>query len=89
MQGTVLKVEVAEGDEVIGGQLICVVEAMKMENEIVAPRDGIVRDLSVAPGAADRERSAPLPCGLGRVTSWRHRRAGSIPRRAATLQRET
>ena len=47
-----LKVEVAEGDEVITGQLLCVVEAMKMENEIVAPRVGIVRDLSVAPGAA-------------------------------------
>ena len=52
MQGTVLKVEVAEGDEVTVGQLLCVVEAMKMENEIVAPRVGVVRDLSVAPGAA-------------------------------------
>ena len=52
MQGTVLTVEVAEGDEVTTGQLLCVVEAMKMENEIVAPRVGTVRDLSVAPGAA-------------------------------------
>jgi acetyl-CoA/propionyl-CoA carboxylase biotin carboxyl carrier protein len=52
MQGTVLKVDVAEGDEVTAGQLLCVVEAMKMENEIVAPRVGIVSDLSVAPGAA-------------------------------------
>ena len=52
MQGTVLKVDVAEGDEVTVGQLLCVVEAMKMENEIVAPRVGIVRDLSVAPGGA-------------------------------------
>ncbi|HEY1315908.1 MAG TPA: biotin carboxylase N-terminal domain-containing protein [Gaiella sp.] len=52
MQGTVLKVEVAEGDAVTAGQLLCVVEAMKMENEIVAPRVGIVRDLSVRPGAA-------------------------------------
>ena len=52
MQGTVLRVEVAEGDEVTAGQLLCVVEAMKMENEIVAPRVGIVKDLSVAPGAA-------------------------------------
>ena len=50
MQGTVLKVEVAEGDEVAAGQVICVVEAMKMENEITAHRDGIVRELAVAPG---------------------------------------
>jgi len=52
MQGTVLKVAVAEGDEVVAGQLLCVVEAMKMENEIVAPRVGIVHDLSVVQGAA-------------------------------------
>jgi acetyl-CoA/propionyl-CoA carboxylase biotin carboxyl carrier protein len=52
MQGTVLKVEVSDGDEVEAGQLLCVVEAMKMENEIVAPRVGVVHDLSVAPGAA-------------------------------------
>ena len=51
MQGTVLKVEVAEGDAVEAGQLLCVVEAMKMENEIVAPRLGVVRGLAVAPGA--------------------------------------
>ena len=50
MQGTVLAVEVAEGDEVRAGQVICVVEAMKMENEITAHRDGTVVDLSVAPG---------------------------------------
>ena len=52
MQGTVLKVAVAEGDEVEAGQLLCVVEAMKMENEIVAPRIGVVTDLGVAAGAA-------------------------------------
>ena len=52
MQGTVLKVEVADGDEVEAGRLLCVVEAMKMENEIVAPRAGVVRELAVSPGAA-------------------------------------
>jgi acetyl-CoA/propionyl-CoA carboxylase biotin carboxyl carrier protein len=50
MQGTVLAVEVAEGDEVHAGQVICIVEAMKMENEITAHRDGVVTDLSVEPG---------------------------------------
>jgi acetyl-CoA/propionyl-CoA carboxylase biotin carboxyl carrier protein len=51
MQGTVLAVEVAEGDEVTAGQVICIVEAMKMENEVHAHRDGVVRELSVAAGA--------------------------------------
>ena len=51
MQGTALAVEVSEGDEVEAGQVICVVEAMKMENEITAHRAGTVTELSVAPGA--------------------------------------
>ena len=50
MQGTILKVMVADGDPVTVGQVICVVEAMKMENEIVASRDGVVTDLAVASG---------------------------------------
>jgi acetyl-CoA/propionyl-CoA carboxylase biotin carboxyl carrier protein len=52
MQGTVLAVEVVEGDTVQAGQVICVVEAMKMENEITAHREGRVTELSVEPGAA-------------------------------------
>jgi acetyl-CoA/propionyl-CoA carboxylase, biotin carboxylase, biotin carboxyl carrier protein len=50
MQGTVLAVEVAAGDEVRAGQVICIVEAMKMENEITAHRGGRVSELSVAAG---------------------------------------
>jgi acetyl-CoA/propionyl-CoA carboxylase biotin carboxyl carrier protein len=50
MQGTVLAVEVADGDEVESGQVVCIVEAMKMENEVHAHRAGRITDLSVEPG---------------------------------------
>jgi acetyl-CoA/propionyl-CoA carboxylase biotin carboxyl carrier protein len=58
MQGTVLSVAVAEGDEVEAGQVICIVEAMKMENEVHAHRAGTVTQLSVQPGR---------PIGTGEV----------------------
>jgi acetyl-CoA/propionyl-CoA carboxylase, biotin carboxylase, biotin carboxyl carrier protein len=50
MQGTVLSVPVADGDEVEAGQVICIVEAMKMENEVHAHSAGTVRNLSVEVG---------------------------------------
>jgi acetyl-CoA/propionyl-CoA/long-chain acyl-CoA carboxylase, biotin carboxylase, biotin carboxyl carrier protein len=50
MQGTVLSVSVSDGDEVEAGRVICVVEAMKMENEVHAHRAGTVRRLSVEAG---------------------------------------
>jgi acetyl-CoA/propionyl-CoA carboxylase biotin carboxyl carrier protein len=52
LQGTVLKVAVEQGAEVSEGDLICVIEAMKMENEITAHRSGKVEELKVAEGAA-------------------------------------
>ncbi|MBS1862538.1 MAG: acetyl-CoA carboxylase biotin carboxylase subunit [Actinobacteria bacterium] len=52
LQGTILKVAVSEGAEVSEGDLICVIEAMKMENEITAHRSGKVTALNVAEGAA-------------------------------------
>jgi acetyl-CoA/propionyl-CoA carboxylase biotin carboxyl carrier protein len=50
MQGTVLKVAVKQGDQVEQGALIAVIEAMKMENEIVAPSSGTVEELGVSEG---------------------------------------
>ena len=47
-----LKVLVKEGDEVEEGALICVIEAMKMENEITAHRAGKVSELGVAEGGS-------------------------------------
>ena len=50
MQGTVLSVDVVEGDVVEVGRVLCIVEAMKMENEVRAPHAGTVTQLSVEPG---------------------------------------
>jgi acetyl-CoA/propionyl-CoA carboxylase biotin carboxyl carrier protein len=50
MQGTIVKVEVAVGDEVSAGDTICVLEAMKMENNVTADKDGKVTKLEVEPG---------------------------------------
>src|SRR4051795_681196 len=52
IQGTVLKVEVEKGAQVDEGALICVIEAMKMENEITAPTAGTVEELNVAAGGS-------------------------------------
>ena len=52
LQGTVLKVAVEKGAEVAAGDLVCVIEAMKMENEITAHRSGKVSELPISDGAA-------------------------------------
>ena len=52
MQGTVVKVAVTEGQEVVAGDLIAVLEAMKMENPVTAHKDGVVTGLAVEPGSA-------------------------------------
>jgi acetyl-CoA/propionyl-CoA carboxylase biotin carboxyl carrier protein len=50
MQGTVVRVAVAEGDTVAEGDLLVVLEAMKMEQPLIAPRSGVVASLAAEPG---------------------------------------
>ncbi len=52
LQGSIFKVEVSDGDEVEEGTLVCVIEAMKMENEITAHRAGRIGSLAAEVGAA-------------------------------------
>ncbi|KZS64862.1 acetyl-/propionyl-CoA carboxylase subunit alpha [Mycobacterium kansasii] len=52
MQGTVVKVAVEEGQEVATGDLVVVLEAMKMENPVTAHKDGVITGLAVEAGAA-------------------------------------
>ncbi|MBD5654444.1 MAG: acetyl-CoA carboxylase biotin carboxyl carrier protein subunit, partial [Candidatus Eremiobacteraeota bacterium] len=51
MPGKIIKVPVRAGDTVAERDLLVVLEAMKMEHRIEAPRDGIVKTVAVAPGA--------------------------------------
>ncbi|MFD7011949.1 acetyl/propionyl/methylcrotonyl-CoA carboxylase subunit alpha [Rhodococcus jostii] len=50
MQGTIVRVNVKDGDVVDAGDVIAVLEAMKMENPVLAPRAGTIREMSVAVG---------------------------------------
>jgi pyruvate carboxylase subunit B len=50
MQGILLKINVKEGDEIKEGDVVAVIEAMKMENEIVAPYPGSVEEIYVSEG---------------------------------------
>lgn len=59
MPGVVLKVQVHQGQAVKAGQVLVILEAMKMENEIVAPKDGTVAQIVAAKGASV-ESGAPL-----------------------------
>lgn len=51
MPGNILSVNVSAGDTVKKGQVLMILEAMKMENEIMAPRDGSVAQVVVSKGA--------------------------------------
>ena len=52
MPGTILNVKVSVGQSVKKGETLCVLEAMKMENDIPAPCDGVIASISVQKGAS-------------------------------------
>ena len=52
MQGTVIKVAVSDGDTVATGDLVVVLEAMKMENPVTAHKNGTIKSLAVEPGSS-------------------------------------
>lgn len=52
MPGNIWKINVKEGQEVKAGEVLFILEAMKMENEIVAPRNGIVSKINTVEGSA-------------------------------------
>lgn len=51
MPGNILRIDVNQGDTVKEGQILVILEAMKMENEIVAPKDGTVAQVVTSKGA--------------------------------------
>lgn len=63
MPGTILAVNVANGSAVKKGDVLMILEAMKMENEIMAPCDGVVTSVAVTKGAS--VESGTLLCTIG------------------------
>ena len=59
MPGNILSVNVSQGQAVKSGDILVILEAMKMENEILAPRDGTVAQVVVTKGATV-DTGAPL-----------------------------
>lgn len=65
MPGMVVRVLISQGDYVRAGQGLAVLEAMKMENELKAPADGVVRTVHVVPGAVVEKGQALVEVGEG------------------------
>ncbi len=55
MTGKIISIKVVKGEQVRAGQVLCILEAMKMENEITAPVAGTVREILVSEGASVSE----------------------------------
>lgn len=59
MPGTILSVNVSKGETVKAGKVLLILEAMKMENEIISPKDGIIESVNVSKGE-NVESGSPL-----------------------------
>ena len=55
--------KVTEGQQVEAGQVLCILEAMKMENEIMAPTAGVVKEIKIQPGATVNPGDALIVLG--------------------------
>jgi len=55
MTGKVIAIKVKKGDPVKAGQVLCVIEAMKMENEITAPKAGVIQEANISEGSSVSE----------------------------------
>ncbi len=60
MPGLVVSIPVAEGQEVKKGQVLLILESMKMQNELKSPRDGTVNRIKVKPGESVEQKQALL-----------------------------
>ena len=84
MQGTIIKVAVSDGDTVSAGDLVVVLEAMKMENPVTAHKDGTVTGLAAVHGQLGRPGHRHLrDQGLKHAGTRRDQRRPLVPARAA------
>ena len=83
MPGKIVRVLVKAGDDVKARQGLVVVEAMKMENELRAARDGRVRDVAVAEGPVGRRRRRAAGRGVVRSDDDRRQSSGGRVERGA------
>jgi pyruvate carboxylase subunit B len=51
MKGIILKIKVGVGEEINKGEIIAILEAMKMQNDVLATHDGIVKEICVSEGS--------------------------------------
>ena len=70
MPGTILKVNVTQGQAVKEGDVLCVLEAMKMENDIIAPKSGTVTQVVTSKGASVSSGDPLVVIGSGGLT-WK------------------
>ena len=63
LQGTIIDVKVKVGDKVKKGQALVILEAMKLENEVVAPEDGVITEIKVSKGQTVNNQEVLLVIG--------------------------